>query len=208
MRKKNSSRPLGRPKSKSSDTPRNELILKTAAQLFIENGFQKVSIDDVAKNADVTKATVYYYFESKAELYKESIISLMNRIKVIIDHFMSLKKPLYDRFFDVTIAHLQATASLDLESIMREMKTELSRDQIQEMKMAEEDMYKSIEQALLEAIDTKEIPTINVKFATHSYLALIKVGNYRQLDGTSLFNSIQESAESTLNVFWKGFFGA
>ncbi|MGE8203706.1 TetR/AcrR family transcriptional regulator [Heyndrickxia sp. NPDC080065] len=205
MTKKKSGRPLGRPKVNSSDIPRNELILQTAARLFIENGFQKVSIDDVAKDANVTKATVYYYFESKAELYKESIISLMTRINKTIDNFMSTNKSLYNRLFDVTIAHLQATATLDLESFMREMKTELSDEQIQEMKIAEENMYKSIEQALLTAIDTGEIPKINIKFATQSYLALIKVGNYKLPNGTPIFQTTQESAENILNVFWKGF---
>lgn len=207
MRRNISSRPLGRPKAKSLDIPRNEIILQAAARLFIENGFQKVSIDDVANEAGVTKATVYYYFESKVVLYKESIISLMSRIKKTIDTFMSSNKPLYDRLMDVTIAHLQATASLDLDSITREMKTELSDEQIQEMKIAEENMYKSIEDALTEAINAQEIPNINVKFATHSYLALIKVGNYKQLDGTSIFKTVQESAESILNVFWRGFVG-
>lgn len=90
---------------------------------------------------------------------------------------------------------------------MQESKSDLTMEQIREIKNTEEKMYENIEQAFQVAVEAGEIPQINVKFATHAYLALIRVDNYKQPDGTSLFKSIQESAESILGVFWKGFFG-
>ncbi|MCM3452580.1 TetR/AcrR family transcriptional regulator [Heyndrickxia oleronia] len=206
MEIKKNGRPLGRPKTNHLEKPRNELILETAARLFLESGFQKVSIDDVAMNAGVTKATVYYYFHSKAELYKESIVSLMERIKCRIDLLMISDKPLFERLLDVTTAHLQATTTLDLEAFMRESKTDLSDEQILEMRMVEHKMYEGIQDALQLAVDNGEIPKVNVTFATQSYLALIKVGNYKLPDGTPIFSSIEETSENILNIFWKGFF--
>jgi AcrR family transcriptional regulator len=200
-------RTLGRPKANETDTPTNEVILQKAAYLFLEKGYQKVSIDVVAIEAGVTKATVYYYFGSKAELYKGAMVSLMLRIRDRIDTLMKSNKPLYERLFDVTMAHLQATTTLNLESFMQDSKSDLTIEQIQEIKNTEENMYESIEQAFQIAMVSGEIPQINVKFATHAYLALIRVGNYKQPDGSSLFTSIQDSAESILQVFWKGFFG-
>ncbi|MGV3464209.1 MAG: TetR/AcrR family transcriptional regulator [Heyndrickxia sp.] len=207
MIKQQKGRALGRPKNKDKTTPTKEVILQAATRLFFENGFQKVSVDDIAKAAGMTKATVYYYFDTKAVLFKETIVSLMRKIRKRILQILSTDKPLYDRLFDVTTAHLQATTSIDLNGFMRESRNSLSDEQIQEMKIAEENMYSSIEQAFLAAIDAGEIPNVNAKFAAHSYIALVKVGNYQQAEGTPIFPSVEEAAKNIVNVFWRGFFG-
>ena len=207
MAEQKQNRTLGRPKSKGKTIPTRAVILQAATRLFFENGFQKVSVDDIATEAGMTKATVYYYFDTKAELFKETIVSLMGRIRERIIQILSADKPLYERLFDVTIAHLQATTSFDLDGFMRESRSSLSDEQIQSMKTAEEKMYSSIEDAFIAAGKAGEIPNINAKFAAHSYIALVKVGNYKQSDGTRFFATVEETATNILNVFWKGFFG-
>ncbi|MEB2311934.1 MAG: TetR family transcriptional regulator [Sorangiineae bacterium] len=47
-----------------------ERILDAAAALFGERGFAAVSVRDVALRAGVKKASVFYYFGSKAELFE------------------------------------------------------------------------------------------------------------------------------------------
>jgi len=206
MAKEKTRRALGRPKASGNERPTKEIILQTATHLFLRDGFQKVSVEDIAKEAGMTKATVYYYFETKAELFKEAMVSLMERIRGHIVQFLRTDKPLYDRLYDVILAHLQATNTFDLEGFMRESRTSLSMEQIQEIKIAEENMFDSIEQAFIEAMEKGEIPSIHAKFAAHSYMALAKVGNYKQADGTSFFSSIEETAKNILHVFWRGFF--
>lgn len=207
MVKQKKGKPLGRPKITANEIPTKEVILQIAIGLFLKDGFQKVSVDDIAKEAGMTKATVYYHFETKAELFKEAMVMLMGRIREHIKILLESEKPLYERLLDVIIAHLRATTSFDLEGFMRESRTSLSSEQIQEMKIAEEDMYDIIEQAFLEAIIKGEIPEMNAKFAAHCYIALSRVGNYKHSDGSSFFPTIEETAAHTLNVFWRGFFG-
>ena len=43
-------------------------ILDAAYELFYRRGFTRVSVDDVAALAEVTKRTLYYHFKSKDEL--------------------------------------------------------------------------------------------------------------------------------------------
>lgn len=47
---------------------RAQEIYLLAAQLFVERGFESTSLADIAKALNVTKAALYYYFESKQEL--------------------------------------------------------------------------------------------------------------------------------------------
>lgn len=48
-------------------------ILISAARLFTRNSFDEVSIDDVMKEAKLTRGAFYSHFKSKAELYQQSI---------------------------------------------------------------------------------------------------------------------------------------
>ena len=46
-----------------------ERILRAAEELFIESGFDGVSINDVAVHANVAKGLVFYYFDNKQNLF-------------------------------------------------------------------------------------------------------------------------------------------
>src|SRR5258706_9239422 len=44
-------------------------ILRAAAQVFAERGYQAATIDDIAEYAGIAKGTVYLYFRSKHDLF-------------------------------------------------------------------------------------------------------------------------------------------
>lgn len=48
-------------------------ILKIAFEAFIENGFEKISLNQIIKQSDLTKGAFYHYFKSKNELLSEVI---------------------------------------------------------------------------------------------------------------------------------------
>lgn len=49
---------------------RREQIARTAAKVFVRGGFDGASMDDVAREAGVTRLIVYRIFESKEDLYR------------------------------------------------------------------------------------------------------------------------------------------
>jgi AcrR family transcriptional regulator len=53
-----------------SPEKRNQII-KAAAQLFHRFGYGKTSLDDIAREAGLGKGTIYYYFESKEDIFFE-----------------------------------------------------------------------------------------------------------------------------------------
>lgn len=56
-----------------SETKRRE-ILKAAAEVFQEAGFERASMEDIRKHAGFSKATLYSYFASKEELFMEIVL--------------------------------------------------------------------------------------------------------------------------------------
>lgn len=80
---------------------RKEGVIKTAMKLFGVNGYKKTSIADIAKEAKISKAMIFHYFETKNRLYKV----VMDRcLETILRAFEEAKDELYDPknsdFFD------------------------------------------------------------------------------------------------------------
>jgi TetR/AcrR family transcriptional regulator, transcriptional repressor for nem operon len=50
-------------------------IIESARVMFNRRGFDQVSIDDIMKEAGLTRGGFYYHFESKQELYAEAVRS-------------------------------------------------------------------------------------------------------------------------------------
>ena len=51
-----------------SSRPTRQRILDAAYALFRRKGFTRVSMDDIAGTAALTKRTLYYHFKSKSSL--------------------------------------------------------------------------------------------------------------------------------------------
>jgi len=50
---------------------RREQILDAAAKMFISQGYENSSVDDIAKLAGLSKGSIYWYFRSKLEILFE-----------------------------------------------------------------------------------------------------------------------------------------
>ena len=71
---------------------KRQLIMEAAIQVFMEHGYEKTKIIDVAQTAGIGKGTIYEYFDSKEELfccileeycqyYKESVKTILLNLK-------------------------------------------------------------------------------------------------------------------------------
>jgi len=58
-----------------SKTSKKELILKTAKKHFAKYGYELTNLDKIAKDCNITKPAIYYYFKDKANLYEAVLIS-------------------------------------------------------------------------------------------------------------------------------------
>ncbi|AEA34376.1 TetR/AcrR family transcriptional regulator [Hippea maritima] len=65
-----------------------DLILTKAKTLFAQKGFDATTMDEIAREAEVNKALIYYYFKDKESLYEE-IFKII--LKGILDKLYSIK---------------------------------------------------------------------------------------------------------------------
>ena len=48
-------------------------IIDAALDIFVEHGYAASRLDDIAKKAGISKGSLYRYFDSKADLFKEMV---------------------------------------------------------------------------------------------------------------------------------------
>lgn len=84
-----------------------ENILRAAAQLFEEKGAKKTSMDDIAKTAQYSKATLYVYFQSKEEIVAAIVLQGMKDITTQIVKAVESPKDFYSRFEMIGFAMVQ-----------------------------------------------------------------------------------------------------
>ena|ERR1700761_922496 len=74
----------------SSGGSTRERILDIALELFIERGYDKTSIRDIAERLGTTKAALYYHFKSKADILLELHLRLHGLGERLLDELETL----------------------------------------------------------------------------------------------------------------------
>lgn len=82
-------------------------ILKEASKLFSKFGFSGVSMGNIAKKLGITKAALYYHFESKKELYLKVLEDSFERLIKNIEGKISKVKSKEEIVFKVIEGYLE-----------------------------------------------------------------------------------------------------
>ena len=67
---------------------RKNAILKAARKLFFDKGFRDVTVESIAKKAELSKGSVYLYFKSKEEIYTQILLSDIDKFHKVIANLM------------------------------------------------------------------------------------------------------------------------
>ncbi len=54
---------------------RRNAILKAARKLFFERGFKPVTVESIARKAELSKGSIYLYYNSKEEIYTQILLN-------------------------------------------------------------------------------------------------------------------------------------
>ena len=107
---------------------RRQQIIVAAKRIFSAKGFNKATMEDIAREAEISPGTIYLYFKNKDELYASLSIRILQHLNIRLEHVKNqnntdeqkialLKDALYDIYdFDplilINLFHLQSSESL------------------------------------------------------------------------------------------------
>ncbi len=82
-----------------------EKILATASRLFSEQGYENTSLSQVARQAKVSKALIFWHFDSKEKLYRNALRKTLEPYFIDVDDLEGLSEHeqiarLIDLFYD------------------------------------------------------------------------------------------------------------
>jgi AcrR family transcriptional regulator len=81
---------------RTTTRPTSERILAAATDLFSGSAYSAVSVDDIARQAGLTKMTVYQHFKSKEQLFLECLETRLCRREALLDAFFANLAPQED----------------------------------------------------------------------------------------------------------------
>ena len=88
---------------------KEEQIVNAARDLFTTYGYKRVSMDEIARKAGVTKRTVYMYFKSKEELLKYFINEEIQNMKKIVEQSEDKDKSFMENVHQVIVKLIKYT---------------------------------------------------------------------------------------------------
>ncbi|RKP55174.1 TetR/AcrR family transcriptional regulator [Cohnella endophytica] len=191
----------GRPKTRSDQPSMRDKVLNTASLLFMELGYEPVSINMIAERAGVTKASVYYYFENKAVLFTTSVTEMMSRICSYTLKHIQAHSDMKTRLEQIALSKM-SRSHVEFESLMREAMPFLTEEQRQAIRTAENSIHMVLAESFREAMEQGQIAQGNPMILSHAFSALLMIGN-REFIGDRPVSGA-EMAKEIIGLFWNG----
>ena len=91
---------------KETAVPTRDAVFDSAASLFATAGFDGVSVDDIAQDAGVNKAMIYYHFADKLALYRAVLADGLSRMGATVQAIAAAQDPppsKLDRFIEAFV---------------------------------------------------------------------------------------------------------
>lgn len=157
---------------------KEQQIIEAARKLFSKYGFKKVSMDEIAREANVTKKTVYTYFSSKEELFKYFIDEELINMKKIIEEVEAKNENFYETVHQAIYKLLKYKNKRKfLKNAIDEAEVLKDPIIIKDLKVIDAEIQNYIKQKLIQFIQENYIEVADVDITTFliykMYIALM-----------------------------------
>lgn len=152
-------------------------VLAGAREVFLRDGFEGASVDEIAKHAGVSKATLYSYFSDKRGLFQEVVQAECNRLSQQIMSKIEDDLPVRDALKTAAVGMATFLVSRFSQRIFRICLAE--RDRFPELSQAyfesgPKNGHDQLVAHLKSAVDCGELKIENVEMAAFQFSELCK----------------------------------
>lgn len=157
---------------------KEEQIIQSARKLFTKYGYKKVSMDEIAKEAGVTKKTIYSYFKDKNELLRYFLLEEVESMQELVDKIKSKNLPFFKTVHETIYEVIKRRKEKEFLIVLSKESENINNSSVKEalkildtaIKEHIENMLKyGIENGYIRKCDTKIVSFIVYKV----YIALI-----------------------------------
>lgn len=142
---------------------KEEQIVEAARKLFGKYGYKRVSVEEIAKEANVTKRTVYSYFKSKEEILKYFLNEEVQNMKKIVEETEKVNKSFFENLHETICELMQYTEKRNfIKVIVEESEVFKNPVIIENLKVIEVAIQNYIKEKLKIASEKKQISVPNI----------------------------------------------
>ena len=179
---------------------KKQAILEAAARVFAAKEFHQVLIDDVAAEAGVGKGTIYRYFETKEDLYFDTVLDVLDHLERLLVSTLPEETSPTRRLERI------AREILQLAWQRRHLFTLLQADERRffdredEIGRRREAIQKIVQQAILDGIERGEFRGIDARIGAQLFRGMIRAAAcFRHEDDTT-----QDLTAQIVGIFTRG----
>lgn len=181
-------------------------ILRVAARLFAELGYERTTLDMVAEELGLTKPALYYYVKSKEDVLTQILASMMRSTEEAVTEAVAQHEGARARLTALITAHLESICVYPEGRALVLFESNLLAKKNPEMAASRVRFQKLIQQIIADGIDEGVFKVRDVRMAS---LAMLGAMNWvpRWFSPSGSY-STQELAEQFVGLLLRGVEGA
>lgn len=191
-------------------TARRTDILRAAANIFAEKGFEGSTLEEISEAAEYGKGTIYHYFQNKEEIYSaildELFSNYLNLVKDVDKETSSLKD-----FFEILSKGIinysieNKSAFLLLVQVRLNLMRTCSFKIFEKLNNYHEEILKIYHKRINKAIKNEEIVKVNPRALSVLFKGMILSHlNYLMIDQNKEEIDVESEVKFILNILFDG----
>jgi AcrR family transcriptional regulator len=180
-------------------------LLSEARSVFARFGYNKATVDDIAKAAGKGKSTFYYYFSSKEEVFKAVIEKEANLFRAKLIESISVEAAPIDKVKNYILTRLLSfkelvnlftaisSGGMDQVSFIEDVRKKYEQEQVNIIKMI-----------LLESVNNEEVNVNDIDLVTEAMAVILKGLEYHLMFKPDEVVAIEAKVDKVLDLVFKG----
>ncbi|MBW1763676.1 MAG: TetR/AcrR family transcriptional regulator [Deltaproteobacteria bacterium] len=177
---------------------KREIIRNAATQLFAEKGFENTTTRDIAKAANISNASLYYYFDSKEELLYQILDKEMSSGLELITEIDKSDIGLKEKLSKVLQIHTSSAVDYNKMKLLVIDQNSISQKNKEDLKEKQRDYVEKLIKILDELKDNGEIVDIDTTVLAFAFFGMVSwayrwynpKGNIKPAELSEIFHQI------------------
>jgi AcrR family transcriptional regulator len=164
---------------------KRDAVLQTAAHMFLEQGYRRTSMSELAKRLQITKPALYYYFHNKEQILVECYRAGITLIETLLDKALVSRGTGLTKIKAYIEAYARSVLLYDFGRCVTMLdENELSVETRKEVRALKRRIDASIRAYIEEGIADKSIAPCDAKLASFAMSGAINwIGNWYKPSG-------------------------
>jgi len=152
---------------------KREEILIQAANLFRKKGFSGTSMQDIARDVGILKGSIYYYFNSKSEIFREVLNKGISPILKNAEYIMSKDLSPDGKLRELISSHIYYIMENNYSLVLYfQEKEKISAEETKKYLESRNKYEKIFKDVLAEGIKKGVFPKVNITLTVYAILGM------------------------------------